>query len=260
MRALDEKIKGFNLLELIVVVVIIGVISAIGYPKFSDWRVDRETRNSVIKIKSLIQGINAQVQRGQYAFVQVHILEEVDDGGERKLIVTSKGMKPQKLASLLNDGDSEWWNDSGEPDFENICKTTNDDTYWDDNPFQGANNIEVRQITLDNVATTWQGNDGAVCFSKNDRWYSGAPLLQTGSGDQIFVDSNLFICRRTNQRAKCDINDNGIPTTEHKNLYTIEWSRFGNVTYEKFKNNYIIDPKGDRKWNKDDPGEWVKQQ
>ena len=99
MRALDEKIKGFNLLELIVVVVIIGVISAIGYPKFSDWRVDRETRNSVIKIKSLIQGINAQVQRGQYAFVQVHILEEVDDGGERKLIVTSKGMKPQKLAS-----------------------------------------------------------------------------------------------------------------------------------------------------------------
>ena len=47
MRAQDEKIKGFNLLELIVVVVIIGVISAIGYPKFSDWRLDRETRNSV---------------------------------------------------------------------------------------------------------------------------------------------------------------------------------------------------------------------
>ena len=148
MRAQDEKIKGFNLLELIVVVVIIGVISAIGYPKFSDWRLDRETRNSVIKIKSLIQGINAQVQRGQYAFVQVHVLEEADG-----LVVTSKGMKPQKLASLLNDEDSDWWNDEGDPDYENICKTTDDDTYWDDNPFQGANNIEVRQITLDNVAT-----------------------------------------------------------------------------------------------------------
>ena len=83
--------------------------------------------------------------------------------------------------------------------FANICKTTDDDTYWDDNPFQGANNIEVRQITLDNVATTWQGTDGAVCFSKNDRWYSGAPQLQSGTGDQIFVDSNLFVCRRTNQ-------------------------------------------------------------
>jgi len=38
MRAQDEKIKGFKHLELIVVVVIIGVIAAIGYPKFSDWR------------------------------------------------------------------------------------------------------------------------------------------------------------------------------------------------------------------------------
>ena len=100
MRAQDEKIKGFNLLELIVVVVLIGIVSAIGYPNFSEWRQERETRDSVIKIKSLIQGINAQVQRGQYAFVQAHILEK--DGG---LVITSKGMKPEKLASLLNDGD-----------------------------------------------------------------------------------------------------------------------------------------------------------
>ena len=34
MRAQDEKIKGFNILELIVVVVIIGVLSAVGYPNF----------------------------------------------------------------------------------------------------------------------------------------------------------------------------------------------------------------------------------
>ena len=53
MRAQDEKIKGFSLLELLVVVVIIGVISGVGYPKFNEWRIDRETRSSVIKIKSL---------------------------------------------------------------------------------------------------------------------------------------------------------------------------------------------------------------
>ena len=84
MRAQDEKIKGFNLLELIVVVVLIGIVSAIGYPNFSEWRLERETRNSVIKIKSLIQGINAQVQRGQYAFVQAHILEK-----NGRLVITS---------------------------------------------------------------------------------------------------------------------------------------------------------------------------
>ena len=52
MRTQDEKIKGFNLLELIVVVVIIGVISAVGYPNFSKWRKDREARDAVIKIKT----------------------------------------------------------------------------------------------------------------------------------------------------------------------------------------------------------------
>ena len=66
MRVQDEKIKGFNILELIIVLVIIGVISGLGYPEFSKWRVEREVRSSVVKIKSLMEGINAQVQRGQY--------------------------------------------------------------------------------------------------------------------------------------------------------------------------------------------------
>ena len=109
MRVQDEKIKGFNVLELIIVIAIIGVLSAVAYPNFSDWRKDRETRNSVVKIKSLIEGINAQVQRGQYAFVQVDVEEgrliNEDDG----LIVTSKGMKPKTLATLLNNGESGWW-------------------------------------------------------------------------------------------------------------------------------------------------------
>ena len=96
MRALDENIKGFNLIELLVVVILIGVVSAIGYPNFNNWRSERETKDSVIKIKSLIDGINAQVQRGRYAFVQVHILDN-----KKEIIVTSRGMKPEKLASLM---------------------------------------------------------------------------------------------------------------------------------------------------------------
>ena len=70
MRVQDEKIKGFNVLELIIVIAIIGVLSAVAYPNFSDWRKDSETRNSVVKIKSLIEGINAKVKRDQYAFDQ----------------------------------------------------------------------------------------------------------------------------------------------------------------------------------------------
>ena len=243
MRVQDEKIKGFNVLELIIVIAIIGVLSAVAYPNFSEWRKDRETRSAVVKIKSLIEGINAQVQRGQYAFVQVDV--EEDDG----LIVTSKGMKPKTLATLLNNGESGWWVKPNER-----CKIVDkavDEAYWDEDPDPDRNQIidldkiEVRQIVLDNVATTWRDDVGAVCFGKNDQWYSGNGELVSSSGDDVIVDSYLFICNRSNTRSQCDIdNVTGEPTTEHDHLYVIEWSRFGNIKLEK--------------WNKRD-SEWIEQ-
>ena len=243
MRVQDEKIKGFNVLELLIVIAIIGVLSAVAYPNFSDWRKDRETRNSVVKIKSLIEGINAQVQRGQYAFVQVDV--EEDD----VLIVTSKGMKPKTLATLLNNGESGWWVKPNERC--NIVDKAVDEAYWDEDPDPDRNQIidldkiEVRQIVLDNVATTWRDEIGAVCFGKNDQWYSGNGELVSSSGDDVIVDSYLFICNRSNTRSQCDIdNVTGEPTTEHDHLYVIEWSRFGNIKLEK--------------WNKRD-AEWIEQ-
>jgi len=235
----DEKIKGFNVLELIIVIAIIGVLSAVAYPNFSDWRKDRETRSAVVKIKSLIEGINAQVQRGQYAFVQVDV--EEDD----VLIVTSKGMKPKTLATFLNNGESDWWKKPDERCKKNVGE------YWDEDPDPDRNQIidldkiEVRQIVLDNVATTWRDDVGAVCFGKNDQWYSGNGELVSSSGDDVIVDSYLFICNRSNTRSQCDIdNVTGEPTTEHDHLYVIEWSRFGNIKLEK--------------WNKRD-AEWIEQ-
>ena len=245
MRVQDEKIKGFNVLELIVVIAIIGVLSAVAYPNFSEWRKDRETRSAVVKIKSLIEGINAQVQRGQYAFVQVDVEEgrliNEDDG----LIVTSKGMKPKTLATLLNNGESGWGVKANER-----CNIV-DEAYWDEDPDPNRDQIidldkiEVRQIVLDNVATTWRDDVGAVCFGKNDQWYSGNGELVSSSGDDVIVDSYLFICNRSNTRSQCDIdNVTGEPTTEHDHLYVIEWSRFGNIKLEK--------------WNKRD-AEWIEQ-
>ncbi len=54
MRALEKNIKGFNLLELIAVIVIVGIISAAAYPKFSGWKTQREIRDASLKVKSLM--------------------------------------------------------------------------------------------------------------------------------------------------------------------------------------------------------------
>ena len=239
MRAQDEKIKGFNLLELIVVVVIIGVISGVGYPKFNEWRIDRETRSAIFKIKSLFDGINAQVKRGQYAFVQVHIKEGKDseDDNKHKLFVTSKGMKPAKLASLINDSTSTWWSN-----INDRCNTDNA-AYWDDDPHQGRNSVEVREIVLDNIATTWIGDTVAVCFGKNERWFTATsnftsspppPKEEEGEGlsEQSMLNSpsnQLIVCRRTSTQSECDKD----PSASEQS-FKIVWSRFGNVKLEKW--------------------------
>ena len=232
MRVLDEKTKGFNILELIVVLLIVGIVSALGYPEISKWRKDREVKSFAIATKTLIEGIVAQVQRGQYAFVQVRvdeIAETQDEDSDRVLNITSKGMKPETLANFLNDRASAWRTNAA-----GRCNIADDDDYWDADG--GTDDlIEVRSIDVVNLATTFRGGTGAVCFGKNDQWFSGAGTLAVGG----IPDGALFICDIGVGRNTCDVNDEGSPSTGavHKYLYSIEWSRFGNVVLERWDNN-----------------------
>ena len=231
MRVPDEKTKGFNILELIVVLLIVGIVSALGYPEITKWRKDREVKSFAIATKTLIEGIVAQVQRGQYAFVQVRVDEtgETQDvNSDRVLTITSKGMKPETLANFLNDRASAWRTNAA-----GRCNIADDD-YWDADG--GTDDlIEVRSIDVVNLATTFRGGTGAVFFGKNDQWFSGNGTLAVGG----IPDGALFICDIGVGRNTCDVNDEGSPSTGavHRYLYAIEWSRFGNVVLERWDNN-----------------------
>ena len=264
MLAQEKKIKGFNILELLVVIVIVGILSAAAYPNFSDWRSERTARAATVKIKNLIQGINAQVQRGLYAYVQV-LVENTND----YLTVTSKGMKMDTLTTMINNSTSNWntspmsrcdiddddyWDDDGSPkiiitykEIDGVVVLDAEGMPVEESSIEVSNTkLEVAQLEFGKVTTTFGAPErGAVCFSKNARWYSGAGnFVSTDDseteGTNTSVDTILFLCTRNNDFTTCDIDEGtGRPTSDHRNLFLLEWSRFGDVTMEKWvvKNN-----------------------
>ena len=100
MRAQEKNIKGFTILELLVVIVIISVISAAAYPNFSSWQKERKVRGAAVEIKNLFTNISSQVQRGMYAFVQVDVVE--DETGQF-LTITSKAVSYTHLTLPTSD-------------------------------------------------------------------------------------------------------------------------------------------------------------
>ena len=232
MQAQEKNIRGFNILELVVVLIICAVISAVAIPNMISWKSEREVRGAALKIKNLITGINSQVQRGLYGFVQV-LIEE--NGG--KILVTSKGMKIDNLTTRINDGANIWNRDVG-----SRCNTDDID-YWDDDGAT-SNKLEVSSLEFDDIAINFEDNIGAVCFSKDGTWYSGSGNFASEAGGDTSVDNLFFICNRTSSLSKCDVAEaDGEPNIDHDNLFAITWTRFGNVTLEKWsksKEDWIL--------------------
>ena len=251
MRALEKNIKGFNILELIVVVVIVGLISALAFPNISSWTKERETRNAVQKIKTLMTNINSQVQRGKYGFVQVIIQDTKDNDkeseffNEQVVIVKSKGMKMNKLMTMVNDGDDQWNSDAG---IEKWCGVSEIDTdyveYWDDEGSEDGIVAEVGYYKFANIAVNFRNKIGAICFSSDGTWYSGAEeFLSVSDVDkEVSIDSMFFICVRQEAESVCEIGQTEAvpsPATEENNqpIFSVSWSRFGNITLEKWSGN-----------------------
>ena len=95
--------KGFNLLELVVVIAIVGFISAVSYPSFSSWNKERKIRAAVKEVAALVRNAIVQTERGTFAYVQVLFSNTADT-----LKIESRGMTMASLVTKMNDGADAW--------------------------------------------------------------------------------------------------------------------------------------------------------
>ena len=223
MRAQEKKTKGFTLLELIVVVVIIGIVSGLGWTPFQNWRSDRLVRSEAVKISGLVRDIFSQVQRGHYSFVQFQITEE-----KGKVTLSSNGMKTEKFTELVR---NKYNSGGGKEPFHEFHTRCNDEITWDDEGLDSdkltVNSYEIDE-NLSLVVPEKNTIEGVVCFSKDGSYYAAGGAFLEGGGPEAQAIEKLYICSGT---SGCEIDAAG--DTSQENFFKISWSRFGNVGFDK---------------------------
>ena len=216
MQSTPKKIKGFTILEVIIVLSLVGIISAIGIPNFNSWNKSRIVKGEAERVRDLVTSINSQVQRGLYGFGQF----EVDVSDEVIIFSTQGILMGNMVTKVLTEAQK--------------CKTTQEGPdYWDH--FGGAGISEVRFHESFDIKVD-VSDRVAVCFSKDGSLFGFTDESNTGDDDdaseEIFLFENIFICSRDietcqNPEEAEEPSDGGI-------IYVVSWSRFGNVKLEKW--------------------------
>ena len=206
----NQDIKGFTLLELLVVIVIISVVSAIGYPKFTSWKKDREIRYAAEKVANLLTSISTQAHRGSYPFVQFMVKHP----SESKVEFITRGQEPEDYNTNLNEGKK--------PE----CSTAKSSIYFKDNEFDKYDSEDEKIfVQIDKI--------GTVCFSQDGTYFKKWGAMDGNLNVSIegrLSDNYVIICSKNKYKNKCPITKgDGL----EKPAYLVEWSRFGNIS--KFK-------------------------
>ena len=226
MQSTPKKINGFTILEVIIVLSLVGIISAIGIPQFNSWNKDRVVRAEAERVRDIVTSITSQVQRGLYGFGQF----QVDVTGANVSFSTNGMLMANISTRVFRDG-------------TDVCLSGDlAEDYWD-HFGTDRQNAEVRFYQTDEIKVDI--TNGVVCFSKDGSLFSGG----LDFGDNAEVVETIFICSRNTETCEDpeadeieltgtevegdqpeEVEDSGV-------IYVVSWSRFGNVKLEKWNSN-----------------------
>ena len=216
MELLQKRNKGFTLLELLIVLTIISVVSAIGLPNFNSWRSDRVVKAAAVKLSDLLTEVYNHTQGSAYPFTQVLI-----NSKESEIVVTGHGMSTDQYSTVLYN------NNNSRP----TCEVGTKSDAWSD--------INIRPLRTDKVLFNFVDTVG-ICFSKRTSHYD----LNTES--TTWEDDGVILCLKaimtSNEFTECDKDDLERESTNYP-AYQVEWSRFGNINMYKWNqstNDWIL--------------------
>ena len=217
--------KGFTILELLVVLVVLGVFSAVAYPNISNWITDRNVKKEVYETVTFIKERKSEVTSGKYGMTQLKLKPNFE-------VYT---MSPQDFFNTYHNIS------------QNSSYKTNKqcDDGWRQSGFVRNRNLETLKLSVSNNDSSVHVYPNAahnpvettICITK-DGTISYMKLRKTERDPSTGQNVDLFIfCSKSNSdQNTCKYGAN------FDYMYKITLDNFQNIKiykYNKKKNSWI---------------------
>ena len=225
-----NQIKGFTILELLVVLAVIGVFTVIAYPNISNWITDRNVKKEVYETVTFIKERKAEVTSGKYGMVQVLLNDQLE-------VFT---MSPEKFSDIYKDFSSPYptHKQNYTCGFSDTAGFTIESKYssHDFGVNASNSNVNVYPSAYHNPMRT------AICITKDgsikyDKQNQNFQVDDNATGKK--VDAFVFCSKSNTQDSWCNYNSN------YDFRYMITLDSFQNIKIFKYN-------KSKNKWNKID--------